>query len=158
MLPTDPAARKALPLWRGVHEFFPAALAGVARVTVSGSRQHHGGDDLYDDRSKSNDDADCLLRHLHDAMTGDGMDGDVPHVDKVAWRALRIAQKWHEQHGAPLAPGARVREESELAQQISAGVSFLFDAFNANDREPGFVRGTVHQTFVLNPISQADEE
>lgn len=106
-LPTDAAARKAVPLWRGVHEFFPAALAGVARVTVAGSKQHHGGDEIFDDRSKSNDDADCLLRHLEDAFTGDGMDGDIPHIDKVAWRALRLSQKWHEQHGAPLARGAR---------------------------------------------------
>lgn len=106
-LPTYAAARKAVPLWRAVHEYFPAALAGVARVTVAGSRQHHGGDELFDDRSKSNDDADCLLRHLHDAFTGDGMDGDVAHVDKVAWRALRLAQKWHEERGAAIAPAAR---------------------------------------------------
>lgn len=110
----DHATRKATPLYAGVHRYFPAALAGVARVSLSGSRQHHGNDSLYDDRAKSNDDADCLLRHLRDAEAGDGMDGDVPHIDKVAWRALRLSQKWHEAHGSPLAPAARVPKYGEV--------------------------------------------
>ena len=106
-LPDDALARRAVPLHSRGHQVFPAALDGMARVSVSGSRQHHGNDGLYDDRSKSNDDADCLLRHLRDAAVGDGMDGDVPHIDKVLWRAARLSQKWHEAHGAPLAPAAR---------------------------------------------------
>lgn len=99
-------ARKETPIYSGVHRYFPAALAGVARVSLAGSRQHHGDDSLYDDRAKSNDDSDCLIRHLSDSEIGNGMDGPVPHVDKVAWRALRISQKWHEARGAELAPAA----------------------------------------------------
>lgn len=110
----DHATRKATPLYAGVHRYFPAALAGVARVSLSGSRQHHGSESLWDDRTKSNDDADCLLRHLRDSEIGDGMDGDVPHIDKVAWRALRLAQKWHEAHGSPLAPAARCPQYGEV--------------------------------------------
>lgn len=102
----DHKARKETPIHSGVHRYFPAALDGVARVSLYGSRQHHGTDELFDDRSKSNDDADCLERHLRDSLVGDGMDGAVPHIDKVAWRALRLSQKWHEARGAPLAPAA----------------------------------------------------
>jgi len=112
-------ARKETPIYSGVHRYFPAALAGVARVSLSGSRQHHGDDSLYDDRSKSNDDSDCLMRHLSDSEVGDGMDGPVPHVDKVAWRALRISQKWHEARGASLAPAAVAKlAEPETPQVI----------------------------------------
>lgn len=107
-------ARKDTPIYSGVHRYFPAALAGVARVSLHGSRQHHGNDSLYDDRAKSNDDADCLLRHLRDSEIGDGMDGDVPHIAKVAWRALRLAQKWYEARGAALAPAARSPAYGEL--------------------------------------------
>ncbi len=104
--PDEARKRKETPLYSGVHRYFPAALKGVAKVSLAGSRQHHGTDELYDDRSKSNDDADCLLRHLEDSQVGDGMDGDVSHIDKVAWRALRLAQKWHEERGARIAPAA----------------------------------------------------
>lgn len=105
-LPKDAKARKEVPLYSGVHRYFPAALQGVAKVSLNGSRQHHGTDELYDDRSKSNDDLDCALRHLEDAFIGDGMDGEVAHVDKAAWRVLRVAQKWHEERGAGIAPAA----------------------------------------------------
>ena len=69
-------SRKETPIYSGVHSYFPAALAGVARVSLYGSRQHHGSDALFDDRAKSNDDRDCLLRHLADAEVGDGMEFD----------------------------------------------------------------------------------
>lgn len=109
------AERKATPIYSGCFSYFPDALAGVAKVSLLGSLQHHGSTALYDDRSKSNDDADCLLRHLKDAAVGDGMDGEVPHIDKVAWRALRLSQKWHEARGAPIAPSARQEEHGRPA-------------------------------------------
>lgn len=105
-LPDDALARKGTPLYSGVDRFFPSALDEVARVSVVGSKQH-GNDGLYDDRSKSNDDADCLRRHLRDSTAGDGMDGPVSHLAKVAWRALRHLQKDCERRGAPIAPAAR---------------------------------------------------
>jgi hypothetical protein len=131
-------ARKETPIYSGVHRYFPAALAGVSRVSLHGSRQHHGSDDLFDDRAKSNDDADCLLRHLADSLIGDGMDGDVPHIDKVAWRALRLSQKWHEARGALLAPAAanvgKVVYGEVVPHQIAA--AYLRDVGERDDDLP----------------------
>lgn len=110
-LPTDHAARKAVPLWRGCLAYFPAALAGVARVSKKGNDQHNPGSELHHARGKSTDHADCIVRHLIDTHTGDGIDHEdgTPHVDKLVWRALALSQEWHEKHdGAPLAPGARL--------------------------------------------------
>ena len=38
-LPTDSAARKAVPLCAGVLRYFPAALAGVARISKAGNER-----------------------------------------------------------------------------------------------------------------------
>lgn len=136
--------RKETPLHSGVHRYFPAALKGVAKVSLYGSRQHHGTDDLYDDRSKSNDDADCLLRHLEDAFVGNGMDGDVAHIDKVAWRALRLAQKWHEARGTAIAPAATNVAKATDAYPVVRGVDLQDGRWvPAYDRHPGFLPGRV---------------
>lgn len=105
-LPTDPAARKAVPLATGVLDYFPDALAAVAECSKAGNDQHNPGTPLHWDRSKSGDEADALLRHLMDRGTID-TDG-IRHSAKVAWRALALLQKELEAAGAPLARGARV--------------------------------------------------
>lgn len=121
MLPNDPAGRKGVPLYSGAIRYFPAALAGVARCSVAGSKQHHGSAELYHDRSKSGDEADAMLRHLLESEVGDGVDTDgVLHIDKFAWRALSLAQKYHERRDAPVSPAARnvaprIVSESEAA-------------------------------------------
>ena len=64
-LPTDSAERKEIPLFRGVMRYFPAALAGVARVSKAGNDKHNGKDSpLQHTRGLSTDHADCILRHL----------------------------------------------------------------------------------------------
>lgn len=104
-LPTDAAARKAVPLATGVLDYFPDALAAVAECSKAGNDQHNPGTPLHWDRSKSGDEADALLRHLMDRGTID-TDG-IRHSAKVAWRALALLQKELEAAGAPMARGAR---------------------------------------------------
>lgn len=104
-IPTDAAARKALPLASGVLDYFPAALAEVARCSQAGNDQHNPGQPLHWARDKSGDEADALLRHLLERGTVDG-DG-IRHSAKVAWRALAMLQKELEADGAPIARGAR---------------------------------------------------
>lgn len=90
-LPTSAAARKALPVATGCLDYFPDALLAVAELSRIGNEQHNPGQPLHWDRSKSQDEADALLRHLIDRGTID-TDG-VRHSAKVAWRALALLQK-----------------------------------------------------------------
>ncbi len=80
-LPTDAEERKRIPIYSGVLNYFPDALAAVATVSKIGNEQHHPGQPLHWDKSKSQDHLDALLRHI--------LDGD---WDKVAWRALAHLQ------------------------------------------------------------------
>lgn len=98
-LPTDPAARKATPIATGVLDYFPLALAEIARVSKAGNDQHNPGQPLHWDKTKSLDHADCLMRHLVDRGTVD-TDGQ-RHSAKVAWRALALLQTELEQGGTP---------------------------------------------------------
>lgn len=90
MLPTDPKARKAVPIYSGVLKYFPDAIAAVAECSKVGNDQHNPGQPLHWDRSKSQDQHDCIVRHLMEAGTVD-TDG-IRHSAKVAWRALAALQ------------------------------------------------------------------
>lgn len=89
-LPTDPKARKAVPIASGVLDYFPEALAAVAACSKAGNDQHNPGQPLHWDKTKSTDHADCVVRHLIDRGTLD-TDG-IRHSAKVAWRALALLQ------------------------------------------------------------------
>lgn len=112
-LPIDSHKRKNYPLYSGVIKYFPCALAGVANVSKIGNDKHNPGQPLHHARGKSNDHADCILRHMVDMGEdfGQGIGKDengVPQVLYMAWRALALAQEWLENNGeAPLAPGAK---------------------------------------------------
>lgn len=112
-LPLDSNERKEYPLYRGLLRYFPAALAGVARVSKIGNDKHNPGEPLHHARGKSSDHADCIIRHLTDLSEdfGKGVGRDengTPQVLYAAWRALALAQEWLEQNeGAPMAPGAK---------------------------------------------------
>lgn len=114
ILPTDSAERKNVPMASGCWDYFPAALAEVARLSWIGNEKHNPGEPMRDARGKSQDDSDCLLRHfsergtLDKVVTKDGRTFTISHSAAVAWRALRILQKEMEAAGAPLAPGARL--------------------------------------------------
>jgi hypothetical protein len=83
--------RKERPLYSGVLKYFPDALLEVAHTSYKGNEQHHPGQPLHWDRSKSTDEADACARHLMQAGTLD-TDG-VRHSAKAAWRALALLQK-----------------------------------------------------------------
>jgi hypothetical protein len=95
-LPEDSAERKTYPVYSGLLQYFPSALAAVANHSYKGNEKHNSGQPLNHDRSKSGDEADALARHL--------IEGDLVGV---AWRALSLLQKDLEAKGAPIAPAAR---------------------------------------------------
>jgi len=113
-LPLDSNERKNYPLFRGPLRYFPAAIAAVARVCKIGNDKHNPGQEMHHARGKSTDHPDCIVRHMldmgEDSGKGKGRDENgVPQVDYIAWRALAMAQQWHEENdGAPLAPGAKL--------------------------------------------------
>lgn len=88
---SDSAERKAMPIASGVLDFFPDALLEVARVSLAATQQHHPGQAMHWDKSKSTDEADSLMRHLIERGTLD-IDG-MRHTAKVAWRALALLQR-----------------------------------------------------------------
>lgn len=81
VFPEDAAERKTYPVFSGCIKYFPDALAAVAHVSYLGNEQHHPGEPLHWDKSKSTDHGDALIRHV--------MEGE---YDKVAWRALALLQ------------------------------------------------------------------
>lgn len=90
-LPTDPAERKLVSITTAVLDYFPNAIAEVAKVSVAGNDQHNPGQPLHWARGKSTDQADCIARHLIGRGTFD-TDGQ-RHSAKLAWRALALLQE-----------------------------------------------------------------
>ena len=89
-LPADSKDRKRIPLTTGVLDYFPDAVAEIARVSFIGNEQHNPGEPLHWAREKSTDHADCISRHLLERGTLD-KDG-MRHSAKMAWRALALLQ------------------------------------------------------------------
>ena len=90
-LPDDAQERKETPVATGLIDYFPDALVMVSQVSWAGNQQHNPGKPLFWDRTKSQDEADALMRHFIDRGTID-KDG-IRHSAKVAWRALALLQK-----------------------------------------------------------------
>ena len=90
LLPTDAQERKQIPIVSGVLDYFPLAIAEVAKCSKAGNDQHHPGEPLFWDKTKSTDHADCIGRHLIDRGKFD-TDGK-RHSAKLAWRALALLQ------------------------------------------------------------------
>lgn len=90
-LPTEWGARKSCPVTTGVLDYFPLAIAEVARVSKLGNDQHNAGQPLNWARSKSSDHADCIVRHLIERGKVD--DKGMRHSAQVAWRALALLQE-----------------------------------------------------------------
>lgn len=124
-LPTSSQGRKNVPLVTGVLDYFPAALAEVAKLSKFGNDKHNPGEPLHWARGKSMDHADCIGRHLTDRGIIDPETG-LSHTVEVAWRALALLQEEMEANGAPLARGAWVDEPkptSESAREAKAGAA-----------------------------------
>lgn len=105
VLPTTARARKDIPIASGVLDYFPAALAEVAKVSKGGNDQHNPGEPLHWARGKSMDQADTIIRHFMERGSFDS-DG-LRHSAKMVWRALALLQLELEADGAPMARGAR---------------------------------------------------
>jgi len=107
VIPVASAERKEVPLCSGALDYFPAALAYIARISKAGNDKHNPGQPLHHARGKSTDHADCIARHLVDRGLIDPEDG-LRHSGKLLWRAAALLQEELEHAGeAPLARGAR---------------------------------------------------
>lgn len=96
IFPEDSAERKEYRMFSGLLQYFPSALAAVARHSYVNNEKHNPGEHLHWDRSKSSDHADALVRHLTEGE----------YVGMV-WRALALLQEHEESNGAPIAPAAK---------------------------------------------------
>lgn len=106
LIDTDSATRKTFPMCAGLLDYFPDALAEVARVSFLGNEKHNPGQPMHHSRGKSMDHADCIVRHL---VGRGGFDGDVRESAALAWRALALLQDELEQEmGLPLPRAATV--------------------------------------------------
>ena len=105
--------RKDQPVCTGLIDYFPDACLAVAHLSKVGNYQNNPGEPMHWQRDKSNDHADCLVRHQIDRGKVD-TDG-VLHSAKVAWRALAQLQLEIEQR-------RRVTDvlTGELAKDIAA--------------------------------------
>lgn len=90
LLPTDAQERKRIPITTGVLDYFPLAIAEVAKCSWAGNQQHHPDKPLHWNKEKSFDHADCIGRHLIDRGKFD-TDGS-RHSAKLAWRALALLE------------------------------------------------------------------
>lgn len=108
-LPQDDATRKASPMARGLLDYFPVALAAVAAHSYLANRKHNPGEEINWARGKSNDHADCIMRHLIERGQVEEVelpDGEVILLRAsaaLAWRALALLQEELEAEG--YAPG-----------------------------------------------------
>jgi hypothetical protein len=83
--------RKSQPIATGVLDYFPDALAEVARVSFVGNQQHNPGEPLHWAKEKSQDEENTALRHFAQRYEKD-TDGTF-HAAKAAWRMLAFLQK-----------------------------------------------------------------
>lgn len=89
-LPTDSKVRKEIPVTTGVFDYFPNALAEVAKISYYGNQKHNPGQPLHWSRGKSNDHPDCIGRHLLERGSFD--ENGLRHSAMLAWRALANLQ------------------------------------------------------------------
>jgi hypothetical protein len=90
-LSKNPKERKQTPVVTGVLDYFPLAIAAVARVSKKGNDKHNPGQALHWSRHLSTDHADCIGRHLAERDLVNEESGEL-HCIHIAWRALAYAQ------------------------------------------------------------------
>lgn len=92
-LPNDYQARKELPLYTFLTQYFPDALIELTKVSVAGNEQHNPNEPLHWARGKSTDQLNTAMRHLFDHGAGTQYDQDgTMHLAKAAWRLLAEIQ------------------------------------------------------------------
>jgi hypothetical protein len=108
ILPTDSEERKDIPIFSGVLNYFPLAIAAVARLSRAGNDKHNPGQPLHWSRDKSTDHSDCVARHLIDVETLDPVTGEHEDAKALAWRALALLQVLEEKRlGKPMSRGSK---------------------------------------------------
>ena len=96
VLPVEDSARKALPIFTFLCEYFPNAIIALTELCVAGNKQHNP--DLPPTaikwaREKSTDQLNTAFRHMLDYGTGTAKDADGQwHLAKAAWRCLAQLQ------------------------------------------------------------------
>lgn len=121
VLPTDSEERKETPIFSGVLNYFPLAIAAVARVSKKGNDKHNPGQSLHWSRGKSTDHEDCIARHLIDVETL-APSGEYEDAAALAWRALAKLQELEERRlGKPMSRGSRVDEAPAQAAPAPPG-------------------------------------
>jgi hypothetical protein len=107
-LPDDAEKRLEYPMADGLLDYFPNALAEVARLSHVATQQHHPDEGMHWDRSKSTDHRNKIMRHLIDT---DGVDDKgMDHWAMVCWRALAGYQEYLERkHSLPPSKASRNR-------------------------------------------------
>lgn len=110
-LPEEQELRNSYPLATGCLDYFPNALAEVARLSYLATKQHHPDQPMHWDRSKSPEHRDKIMRHLVDAGKFD--DKGQRHSTMVAWRALANLQEELERElNLPPSPASRNADKS----------------------------------------------
>lgn len=117
ILPTDPKARKEVPVASGFMDYFPDAIIAVARLSMKANNRHNPGEPLHWSKHKSTDHADCLERHFlqrgqHDA------EWDESHTVEMAWRAMALLQIEIEAKRAGLSPSDYIKKLTEEANAV----------------------------------------
>lgn len=85
-LPKDAKARKALPVYTYMTEYFPDAFLAEVSVAVAGNEQHNPGEPLHWAREKSPDHLDCAWRHCIDHKKSPRDTDGQYHLAKAIWR------------------------------------------------------------------------
>ncbi|API58539.1 hypothetical protein BSL82_03790 [Tardibacter chloracetimidivorans] len=117
-LPDDAAKRQEYPMAEGLLDYFPNALAEVARLSHASTAQHHPEKGMHWDRDKSTDHANKIMRHLVDRGKLD--DKGLRHSAMVAWRALAMLQEELEQaEGYPLSRASRKAPVERFVRDIA---------------------------------------
>lgn len=105
-LPDDDAKRQDYPMADGLLDYFPNALAEVAKVSKIGNDQHNPGEPMHWARNKSTDHANKVMRHLVDRGKRDGR--GVRHTARAAWRILAMLQtELEDDEGVPPARASK---------------------------------------------------
>jgi hypothetical protein len=117
ILSSNSARRKQMPMARGFLDYFTAAMAAVAEVSFHGNQKHNPGEEMHHARGKSNDHADCIIRHLGERGTFDEQEYPggprLRHSAKMAWRAFALLQQELEDAGEASMPrGARITQDT----------------------------------------------
>jgi len=92
MLPHDAKARKAIPMYTFLTQYFPDAIAEMVKVSVAGNEQHNPGQPLHWARGKSTDQLDAAMRHLFDHGAGIKWADGQRTLAQAAWRLLAQLQ------------------------------------------------------------------